>query len=90
MSIKILKVTKIETENTCLEVEIEIDGEFKRECFVGYAEWIHEENGEKKFITQSKKIHLKSKEEKLKIFKEDQEQKEKKTELKEYKNKVIA
>lgn len=91
MSLKILKATKIENgNNEGLEIEIDLDGEKKIECFDGYDEWMQEENGEKKFITRLKENNLKSKAEKLKILKLDQKQKEKKTELKEYKNQVIG
>ncbi len=91
MSLKILKVTKIENDNCKgLEVEIELDLKLKTEFFDGYDEWMQEENGEHKFITHLKENHLKSESEKLQIFNMDQEQKEKKTELTKYKNQVIA
>lgn len=78
---KILKVTKIENNNcNGLEVEFEIKGEEKIECFDDYDYWMKEENGEKRFITRLKENAIRS---------PSKEQKQIKTEQKKYQNMVI-
>ena len=92
--IKILKTTRIKKPSMGfdgLEVELEVDGEFKRECFVDAEEALTVENGEEKFITKIKELHDKTKEEKAEIEASDQQppKSEKKTEIVKFKNKVV-
>lgn len=87
MSLNILKATKQENVNGVgIEVKLEVDGEHKTECFAGYDEWMEETDGEPKFITRLKENYNRNKEETINI---SEEPKEKKTELIQYKNKVI-
>lgn len=37
-----------------LEIEVEVDGKKKIECFDNYEYWMAEENGEERFITRIK------------------------------------
>lgn len=91
-NIKILKATIIERPGKNfkgLEVEFEVDNVFKRECFCDADEVLKEVKGEKVFITRIKELHNKTSAEQASIETAHQAKKDIKTELYEFKDKVV-
>ena len=87
---KIIKAKRIKKGGMDgLEVEIDINGERKIECFDNYEHWMEEIGGERRFIKKIKELHLKTPEEKQIEFEKDQTQSDIITEISEFKNKEI-
>ena len=75
IGMKIIKVNKIERPEanfTGLEVEFNINGEIKIECFEDYDFWMEKVDGEERFIKRIKENNLKSEAEIQKEFDDDQ------------------